>query len=59
VFNHPSFESPQTGPGGPFNGLFGGSLGNYGVVDIASGSSAILATVNRPRVIQFAAYVRF
>jgi carboxypeptidase family protein len=50
IFNHPSFESPQAA---------GGSFGNYGIVDVASGSSAILSTVNRPRVIQFASYIRF
>ena len=50
IFNHPSFQSPQAA---------GGSFGNYGIVDVASGSSAILSTVNRPRVIQFATFIRF
>ncbi len=50
IFNHPSFQSPQAA---------GGSFGNYGIVDVASGTSAILATANRPRVIQLAGYLRF
>jgi hypothetical protein len=50
IFNHPSFQSPQAA---------GGSFGNYGIVDVASGNSSILATVNRPRIIQGALFVRF
>ena len=45
LWNHPSFQGPQAA-GGPF--------GNYGLVDISTGDSSILATVNRPRIIQFA-----
>jgi len=59
ILNHPSFQSPQAGPGGSITSGFGGSLGNYGIVDVTSGTSAILATVNRPRVIQFAASIKF
>jgi len=59
ILNHPSFQSPQAGPGGSVTAGFGGSLGNYGIVDVASGTSAILATVNRPRVIQLAASIKF
>ncbi len=50
VFNHPSFQSPQA---------LGGSFGNFGEVDVASGNSSILATVNRPRIVQGALFVRF
>jgi len=45
IFNHPAFQSPQAA---------GGSFGNYGLVDVSAGDSSILATANRPRVIQFA-----
>jgi len=45
IFNHPAFQSPQAA---------GGSFGNYGIVDVSGGDSSILATANRPRVIQFA-----
>lgn len=50
VWNHPAFQSPQA-VGGPF--------GNYGIVDVSTGDSSILATVNRPRIIQFALKVNF
>lgn len=50
VFNHPSFQSPQAQ---------GGSFGNYGIVDISTGTSAILATANRPRTLQFALKLNF
>jgi len=50
IFNHPAFQSPQSA---------GGSFGNYGIVDVAGGTSAILATVNRPRIIQFALKFNF
>jgi len=50
IWNHPAFQSPQAA---------GGSLGNYGFVDVASGDSSILATANRPRIIQFALKVNF
>jgi hypothetical protein len=50
IFNHPAFQSPQAA---------GGSFGNYGLVDVAGGDSSILATVNRPRVIQFAVKLNF
>jgi hypothetical protein len=57
IFNHPAFQSPQsstlTGNGG------GASAGNYGYVDVAGGTSAILGTVNRPRIIQFALKFNF
>ncbi|MGI9104639.1 MAG: TonB-dependent receptor domain-containing protein [Pyrinomonadaceae bacterium] len=50
VFNHPAFQSPQAQ---------GGSLGNYGIVDISTGDTSILATANRPRTIQFALKLNF
>lgn len=50
IFNHAAFQSPQAG---------GGSLGNYGEIDVAGGDSSILATANRPRVIQFALKLNF
>jgi len=50
IFNHPAFQSPQA---------VGDSLGNYGLVDVSTGDSAILATVNRPRIIQFAFKLNF
>ena len=50
IFNHPAFQSPQAA---------GGSFGNYGLVDVSSGDSSILATANRPRVIQFAIKLNF
>lgn len=49
VFNHPVFQSPQAGATSGFDA----SLGNYGYVDVAGGDTSILATVNRPRIIQF------
>jgi len=52
ILNHPVFQSPQAA---------GGALGNYGTVDIGGGvsSTAILATANRPRIIQFALKLNF
>jgi hypothetical protein len=52
ILNHPSFQSPAAA---------GAFLGNYGLVDVSAGagSSAILATVNRPRTIQFAVKFNF
>ena len=54
VWNHSSFQSPQAGnqTGQPF-------FGNYGLVDVSGGTSAILATATRPRTIQFALKVNF
>jgi hypothetical protein len=49
-WNHAAFQSPQAQ---------GGSLGNYGIVDLAGGDSSILATANRPRIIQFALKLNF
>jgi hypothetical protein len=34
-------------------------FGNYGFVDIAAGDTSILATANRPRIIQFALKLNF
>ena len=59
LFNHPSFASPQSGPNGAYGGFTGGSNGNYGAIDVATGSSSILDTVNRPRIIQFVAKINF
>ncbi len=56
IFNHPAFQSPQaSGQTGfaPFD------LGNYGIIDAAGRNSSILATVNRPRIIQFAMKLNF
>jgi len=50
VWNHPVFQSPQAA---------GGSFGNYGIVDISTGDTSILATANRPRIIQFALKLNF
>jgi hypothetical protein len=50
IFNHPAFQSPQAQ---------GGSFGNYGIVDVTSGDSSILATANRPRTIQFGLKLNF
>lgn len=50
ILNHPAFQSPQAA---------GGSLGNYGLVDVQSGDSSILATANRPRTIQFGLKLNF
>jgi len=59
LFNHPSFASPQSGPNSPYGAFTGGSNGNYGAINIASGSSSILDTVNRPRIIQIVAKINF
>jgi hypothetical protein len=48
--NHPTFQSPSAA---------GGSFGNYGIVDVSSGDSSILATANRPRTIQFGLKLNF
>jgi hypothetical protein len=50
VFNHPAFQSPQAQ---------GGSFGNYGIVELRTGDSSILATANRPRTIQFGLKLNF
>jgi len=55
IFNHPVFQSPQAAGITGFNT----ALGNYGVVDVASSDTSILATVNRPRIIQFALKFNF
>src|SRR5437016_9670291 len=52
AFNHPVFSGPQSGGFGSFSG-------NLGLVNIANGSSAILSTANRPRIIQFALKYNF
>src|SRR6267143_869050 len=52
AFNHPVFSGPQS-----FG--FGSATGNLGLVNIANGSSAILSTANRPRIIQFAMKYNF
>jgi hypothetical protein len=59
IFNHPAFASPQSGPGSPAAAFTGGSSGNYGLIDISSGATSILQTVNRPRIIQFVARIAF
>ena len=48
--NHPAFQSPQAQ---------GNSFGNYGIVDVSTGDSSILATANRPRTIQFGLKLNF
>lgn len=48
--NHATFQSPQAA---------GGSFGNYGIVDVSTGDSSILATANRPRTIQFGLKLNF
>jgi Carboxypeptidase regulatory-like domain len=53
IFNHPAFQDPSAG------GYSGSSVGNYGEVDVSSGSSAITSTLNGPRVIQFALRIVF
>lgn len=50
ILNHPAFQSPQAA---------GGALGNFGLVDVQSGDSSILATANRPRTIQFGLKLNF
>jgi hypothetical protein len=52
IFNHPSFQPPAAGG-------IGSIQGNTGLVDIATGDSSIAGTVTRPRIIQFAAKIRF
>ena len=53
IWNHPSFQSPQAGA------FSGDSAGNLGQVDVSGGDSAILATVSRPRIIQFSVKLNF
>ena len=48
-----AFQSPQAGA------LLGSAVGNLGEVDVAGRASAILATVNRPRIAQFALKFNF
>jgi hypothetical protein len=55
IFNHPAFQSPQATNLTGYNPF----QQNYGLVDVATGDSSILATVNRPRVIQFAVKANF
>jgi hypothetical protein len=55
IWNHPAFQSPQAAGASGFSP----SLGNYGVIDVAGGDASILATVNRPRIIQFALKFNF
>jgi Carboxypeptidase regulatory-like domain len=50
AFNHPSFQGPQAQ---------GGSLGNYGIVDVGANDSTGFATVTSPRIIQFALTLAF
>lgn len=50
AFNHPSFQGPQAQ---------GGSLGNYGIVDVGANDSTGFATVTSPRIIQFALTLHF
>lgn len=59
LFNHPSFASPQSGPSSPYATFTDGANGNYGAVDVPTGTSAILDTVNRPRIVQFVAKFTF
>jgi hypothetical protein len=59
LFNHPSFASPQSGPNSPYGAYTGGSNGNYGAINVATGSASILDTVNRPRIVQFVAKINF
>jgi len=59
LLNHPSFASPQAGAGSPYAAFTGGSSGNYGAINLATGSSSILNTVNRPRIVQFVGKIAF
>jgi len=54
LFNHPSFASPQSGVQQGF-----GFLGNYGYVNLANGSSAVLNTVSTARILQLALKLNF
>lgn len=58
-FNHPSFASPQSGPNSPYATFTGGSNGNYGAINLSTGSSSILDLVNRPRIVQFVGKISF
>lgn len=53
VWNQPAFQAPSPG------GYAGTSAGNAGQINVASGSSAITATLNGPRVIQFSLRLSF
>ncbi len=53
IWNQPAFQDPSPG------GYIGSSAGNAGQVNVASGSSAITATLNGPRVIQFSLRLSF
>jgi hypothetical protein len=55
IFNHPAFQSPQATNLTGYNPF----QQNYGLVDVASGDASVLATVNRPRIIQFAMKINF
>jgi len=59
VFNHPAFASPQATANSPYGRFTGGSNYNYGAIEISSGQSSILNTVNHPRVIQFIGKISF
>jgi hypothetical protein len=50
AFNHPSFQGPQAQ---------GGSLGNYGIVDVGANDSTGFATVTSPRIVQFSLTLSF
>ncbi len=50
AFNHPSFQGPQAQ---------GGSLGNYGIVDVGANDSTGFATVTSPRIVQFSLALSF
>lgn len=54
MFNHPSFQSPQAGVGQGFS-----FFGNYGLVNLAAGTSAITGTVSTPRILQLALKFNF
>jgi hypothetical protein len=56
IFNHPAFQSPQAAGK---TGFAAYDLGNYGIIDASTGNSSILATVNRPRIVQFALKLNF
>jgi hypothetical protein len=59
LFNHPSFASPQSGANSPYGEYTGGSNGNYGAINVATGSASVLDVVNRPRIVQFVAKINF
>jgi hypothetical protein len=49
AFNHPVFSGPGSGS----------VFANLGTVDVSSGTSRILTTANRPRIVQFALRLNF